>query len=856
MVKYLVITILCFTTFLKTAYSQSDSLLGHVFINELMSSNSILLDEQGEADDWIEIYNAGGQPLFIGGLYFTDDLEDLKKWRILHSTLIPPNGFKLLWADGQPEQGGHHLPFKLKREGEAFAIVQELEGALHILDSITFPTLLPNTSFGRTKDGGETWAVLSEPSPNASNNQVTQQFFETVTFSQPEGIYEESVVVAMSSTAADVEIRYTLDGSIPDTASPLYQAPITITQTSQVQARAFKTGFSGAEITSAFFVINEPSNIPILNIQTDPDNLWDEQIGIYVKGENGAIDYCDPIANNWNQDWERPCQLTFFEPDGTDGFTVNAGMKIGGACSRNLKMKSFNFFMRNNDYGDELIDYPIFPNQDITEYRRIKIRNGGTDWREMLFRDGMNHHLLANTVDIDLVAYRPVRVYLNGQYWGVYGIREMLNKHYIASHHGVNPDSVDILGDPYGPRSIVREGDDIAWNNFYDYLTNNDVNQENHYNEIRERIDLQQFINYYITQIYLANFDWPGNNVRVWRDRNNGKFRWMLFDTDTSAGWDSWGAAVAKATHNSLAHSLNTGEVNRFVPGFTEWPNGRESTYIFRKLMESETFKSEFLQRTCTFRELIFAPERVSPMVDSMQQLLLPEMERHIQKWNGNNHFGKGTPSGGSVANWMNIIAAYKNFFISRAFRILSIFEKELDLEGTYELTITTEDSSKGKVVLHDNEMQIPDQYNGEYFQNIPVTIKAIPMEGYVFSHWQETGNTNSEFQFIGTTDATLTPVFISETVPTKEQGLAKSIALFPNPATDFLSIQFEGLKKEMLHLQIFNSLGHAAFSQTSSSIDNIRLPVTQLPKGIYWLSVSDVEGRKYSLLSRRFVVH
>ena len=544
--------------------------------------------------------------------------------------------------------------------------------------------------------------------------------------------------------------------------------------------------------------------------------------------------------------------MTFYEPDGSDGFQVNAGMKIGGACSRNLKMKSFNFFLRNKDYGEELIDYPIFPNQTLTEFRRIKIRNGGTDWLEMLFRDGMNHHLLANTVDLDLVAYRPVRVYLNGQYWGVYGIREMLNKHYIASHHGVDADSVDILGDPYGPRSQVREGDDEAWDIFANLVATKGVSQEEDYIAIQEMMDLQQYLNYYIVQIYLANFDWPGNNVRVWRDRNNGKFRWMLFDTDTSAGWDSWGATVAKANHNSLAHSLNTNNV-RGVPGFEQWPNGPESTFIFRQLMKNEDFKNEFIQRTCTFRELLFSPDRVFPMVDSMEQLLLPEIGRHIQKWTGNNQLGQGRPSGGSVPAWRNILSSYKNFFSSRAFHILSIYEKELDLAGTFDLAINTM-SNKGKVVLHQNEMAIPTTYVGKYFKNVPITIKAIPEEGYYFSHWLETGNTNSEVQFSSTVDTTLTPIFTSQAVSVYDEELDHQIVVFPNPTADFITIQLEEDILEPIQLKLYNSLGQEVLEPRSTDATST-ISVKQLPKGIYWLSVERLGVENRSLVSRRIVV-
>ena len=112
-----------------------------LFINEFLASNSsINTDENGEYDDWIEIYNGTGNEINIGGLYITDNLENLDKHQIpfnsSEETTISPNGKILLWADGQPGQGILHIDFKLDKEGEQIGLVQINGADTLIIDSL------------------------------------------------------------------------------------------------------------------------------------------------------------------------------------------------------------------------------------------------------------------------------------------------------------------------------------------------------------------------------------------------------------------------------------------------------------------------------------------------------------------------------------------------------------------------------------------------------------------------------------------------------------------------------------------------------------------------------------------------
>ncbi|MFT5822042.1 MAG: hypothetical protein ACI8ZM_003298 [Crocinitomix sp.] len=142
------------------------SSLGQVNLNEMQSSNSsTIADNMGEFDDWIEIHNPTTDPIEIGGLILKDQLDT---WTIPSgdpSTLIPPGGYFLLWADDQEFQGIFHTNFKLASGGE-FLGLYESDG-ITVIDSLTIPAMDANDSYLKCVDG---WFQTSIPNPLTDNN--------------------------------------------------------------------------------------------------------------------------------------------------------------------------------------------------------------------------------------------------------------------------------------------------------------------------------------------------------------------------------------------------------------------------------------------------------------------------------------------------------------------------------------------------------------------------------------------------------------------------------------------------------------------------------------------------------------
>jgi hypothetical protein len=154
--------------------------VSELYVNEILTSNTHTLpDEQGEYDDWFELYNASVDSLNVGGLCFTDDEDEPCPWQVpLHFpnvTTIPPHGFLLLWADGQTGQGLLHAGFRLSAGGEMVAVFQrENEGYLEV-ERLPFGQQSSDVSWGRYPDGGSDVAFM-HPTPGATNvSSVTEE---------------------------------------------------------------------------------------------------------------------------------------------------------------------------------------------------------------------------------------------------------------------------------------------------------------------------------------------------------------------------------------------------------------------------------------------------------------------------------------------------------------------------------------------------------------------------------------------------------------------------------------------------------------------------------------------------------
>ncbi|MDV2684335.1 CotH kinase family protein [Alkalihalophilus lindianensis] len=484
------------------------------------------------------------------------------------------------------------------------------------------------------------------------------------------GKKEQEVSVELSiPTESDAAIYYTLDGSTPDENSSIYQEPIVIEDSTVLTAKAISsTGVEGDEIRETY-LFNTMSQLPVVSVSTDPRNLFDEEIGIYVPGVNMNPRSGDPASTGnyamTGREWERPIKLEYFDESGELTLSQQAGIRIHGGASRGYDRKSFRLYARS-DYGKSTFNYPFFGEEDHPQYKRLLLRNSGNDYNHTLFRDGYLQTLVKGQIDIETQNYEPAVLYVNGEYWGIYNIRERYDADYFEDVKGIDPGNLDFL-DNNG--QVVNEGRNAQYLEVQDYIRNNDLSEDEHYEQISKWIDIDNFIDYNLIEIFVRNTDWPGNNRSFYRDRGgDGLWRWVIYDLDF--GFGRFGGPHAYR-HHSLAMATEAGQ--------DSMPNPDWSTLELRSLLENDHFREEFIGRMSLYLDTVFHPSRTIPMLEEMAQVIEPEMPKHIERWE--------KPE--SIERWNGNVNGMRQFAEERPAYILAQFAQFFDRDGVATLNIS-----------------------------------------------------------------------------------------------------------------------------------------------------------------------
>lgn len=698
--------------------------LAQVRIAEFLAANvSTNLDpDVWEFSDWIELHNSGEQPVDLTDFFLTDDLDNPTKWQF--SAGVMGAGERILvWADGlersvesENEWSAQHANFKLNQNGGAIGLYR---AAGVWVDSVRYDRQIPDVSQGRPLGNGP-WLFFADPTPGAPNG--TKGLVEAVlsaipACSLPAGFYRGSQTLTLEHADTEAVIRYTLDGSIPTSTSPLYLAPIFLDSTAVLRARAFASGRLPSPVLTRSYFIDEAFTLPVFSISTDPENLWHDQFGIYVNGSNGLIADDSIEPKNSNQPWERPAHVEFYETDGTAAFSQQVGLSIHGAFSRHFPQKSLSLIARDK-YGADEFRHRLFLDKPMDRFRSFILRNGGNDWRSTLLDDAFMQTLVEGRMDVDLQDYRPAILFLNGRYWGVHNIREKLNRYYAESNYGVDADAVDIVeGD-----GLAKAGDATHYRSTIDYLETHDLSAPEAYGRASELLDAIEYMNVQIALIYYGPADNFFKNVKSWRPRtDDGRWRWFLYDTDHGFG---------NARTNAVALATDPRAENRF--GDISW-----GTLILRKLLENRDFRDDFIQRFAAHINYTFAAERAIAITDSLQAGIEAEMPRHIQRWKDDcaEHTLWGPFCGISSMNkWRSDINRLRNFAESRPARVREHLRAHFDLPSALvELNVAVAEPGGGRILIND----VAATGSGLFFKQIPLRVRAEPALGFRFVGWR-----------------------------------------------------------------------------------------------------------------------
>ncbi|HNS21950.1 MAG TPA: CotH kinase family protein, partial [Sedimentisphaerales bacterium] len=658
-------------------------------LNELMASNaSTTADPQGEYDDWIEIRNTSLAPVNAAGLYLTDNPDDPIRWQIplgkATLTTITPGGFLLIWADGETTDPGLHASFKLGADGGGLYLF-DADGVT-LLDCVVYGEQLPDVAYGRYPDATGDWGFLTAATPGVPNARAAMGVTSDVRFSRERGFYETSFDVALSCDTPGVTIYYTTDGSDPGQPSDrigavngtVYTQPICIAKTTCLRAVAVKTDWisSPTAAQTYLFLANvalqstKPSgfpttwgsvpadyemdsdilsnsqyggrltaalrSLPSMSLVMDVDDLFDSKTGIYSNSN----------AGNDDPSWERPGSVEMIYPDGTEGFQINCGVQIQGAWFRqpgNCRKHSFRLGFKG-EYGPTKLRYPLFGPDAAREFDTVVLRAGANDgytWagnetNAQFTRDEFVRNLQLDTGNAASHG-TFVHLYVNGLYWGLYNPCERPDGTFSSTYYGGEKDDWDVLKHT---SFTVDQGDKTALNQMLS-LCQQAASSDVAFQRLQGKdadgtprsdypclLDVPNYIDYMIVNMWAGNWDWPWNNYWLARDRTAGSTGFKFYCWD---GEDVMLSSRSPLTMDKIT-SPDSGQVGQ--------PHGSlRNNAEYRLLFADRLHRLFFNEGILTPDSLI---ERYTALANLIELAIIPEAAR----WADQNG------SGATPAHW------------------------------------------------------------------------------------------------------------------------------------------------------------------------------------------------------------
>jgi hypothetical protein len=603
-----------------------------------------------------------------------------------------------------------HLNFKINASGDSLYLTHP-SGTL--VDSLILGPMEADISTGRKPDGSGSWYWFQMATPGGPNitTAFPVQSSANPVFSHAGGFQTGPVDLTITGASLNDSIWYTTNGADPTRLSNLYNAPIHLDTSTVIKAIITGPGrMIRKPVTRSYLFRNAKPNMVIVSLSTDPNNFFNWDTGIYAMGPNAQSAIPNWGANFW-QDWERPVHLELYEKDGSIRFETDAGIKIFGAWSRSNPQRSFAFFARNR-YGNGKFDYPLFPDLPFIRYNNFLLRNSGNDWNKTMFRDAMITSLPEEGT-LDHMAYRPTAVYLNGTYWGLLNLREKINEHFLSMHHGYDPMQIDLLE----WNASVISGDNEHYTQMINFLTHNSPSNKTNYDRVKTMMNIENFMEYTLTEIFCGNADWPGNNIKYWRPRTpNGRWRWIIFDTDF--GFCLWDDVKLRYDYNTLAFALS--------PNGDPWPNPPWSTFLLRRLMESTEFRNEFINRFADRLNTVFTSTAVLQRINQMSSAIESEIPYHLARW---NQWGE------TLDTWKYYVDVMRNYASNRVSYARQHISSQFSNLEYANLTLQTSSAQSGAIQLNTLLLHtFP--WTGVYFK-IPVRLTAKPNPGYRFVRWE-----------------------------------------------------------------------------------------------------------------------
>ncbi|QDU54665.1 LamG-like jellyroll fold domain-containing protein [Aeoliella mucimassa] len=678
-------------------------------------------------------------------------------------------------------------------EGDNVLAIHALNRSATSSDFLIVPELIT----GGAQIGNLTGVgYFDTPTPGYGNGATFAGFATEPTFSVPHGFYDSTQWVEITSETTGATIVYTTDGSTPTvddnlqiTNGQLYTGAVRVNSTTTLRAIAAKQDFKASFVQAASYLFLDDivdqsptgqapagwtpgdingqlldygidpqiiaqygeqavkdslTSIPTITLTTDLANLFDSQTGIYVN------------ALNRGREWERATSVELVNPDGTEGFSTNAGLRIRGGYNRNdfNPKHGLRLYFRS-EYGDGLLNYPLFGEEGVDKYDVIDLRTA-QNYSWAAWGDSVNglqntylREVFARDTQADMeqpyTRSRYYHLYLNGHYWGLYMTQERVQEHYAETYFGGDEEDYDVVKADSTEEytTEIADGNDVAWRQLFEQAqaladsptTNADnywamqgLNTDGTRNEgLEVLLDVDNLIDYMMIIIYTGGHDtgisaFLGNDrANNWfgvRDRETGDqgFQFFLHDNEHSLG------------SGELTWSLHgTYTIDRTGPFLTPLDDNYDffnPVYLHQDLLAHPAYKQAFIDRvqTLMFGDGVLTPEaniaRMNERVAQVETAIIAESARWGDTKRSNPY---------DVGDWRNEVNwLLDTYFPTRHAMVLEQLEQDglyrealtfslADGEVPYASVVTlNSDSPRGTIYYTTDGVTDPRQFNGD----------------------------------------------------------------------------------------------------------------------------------------------
>ncbi|MEZ6121293.1 MAG: CotH kinase family protein [Pirellulaceae bacterium] len=455
-------------------------------------------------------------------MHLTDSADDLTAWQFPAGTVVPANGYLIVFASGEnitdptlDENGFLHTNFNLSSDGEYLAIANEVGDVIFEVTP-TYPAQVTDVSYGWN---GSEYRYYDSPSPGLPNGAGLMGLVEDTSFSVKRGYFDEAFELQVTSPTVGASLVYTTDGSNPTleegtivpAASPDV-APVlnlNISESTTLRVAAFKDGYVPTNVdTQTYFFADDLVQQSGLWDTITEDPTWGPQL----KDSLLSLPAISLVLDGRiSESREVGTSVEMIFPDGEEGFQIDAGVEHYGGHSLSSPKKNMRLSFKSA-YGDPTLKFDLFGEGATDEFNQLLLRTGSHDnWFWVHPAGGQGHYLrnrwaFDRQLELgDLAPHgRHVQVYINGKYEGIHHLMERPDAAFMASYLGGEPEDYDALN-----AGTAIDGDTDAWR----MLQRNEVIDD--YQEVQKLLNVENYANYMLLQFYGGN-DWDWNTSQNW----------------------------------------------------------------------------------------------------------------------------------------------------------------------------------------------------------------------------------------------------------------------------------------------------------------------------------------------------